>query len=241
MNTNRRNFIKTASAGTVGLSLLPLLDTFATGGGNTAPGSCAGTNHLFDDNGQGFDREGPVVTWGAFPATDPYVRGSVTITATAVDNLPTLPGLVFTTGQTDIDIAMNGVRAVIDTTGMNGPVPLAVRATDGSGNATPAMHDLIADNLAPAISITAPAMDGLFLRPPVTLGWSVVEANPMATTATLDTTTPVTPGFQIAAEGAHSLVVTATDRAGGMGSTVVQFSPARMPSTRAVSRLRAVS
>lgn len=28
MNTNRRNFIKTASAGTIGLSLLPLLDTF---------------------------------------------------------------------------------------------------------------------------------------------------------------------------------------------------------------------
>jgi hypothetical protein len=126
-----------------------------------------------------------------------------------------LPSLVFTTGQTDIDVAVNGVRAVLDTTGMNGPVPLAVRATDGSTNATTAAHDLIADNLAPAITITAPAMDGLFLRPPVTLGWSVVEANPMATTATLDTQHAVTPGFQVAAEGAHSLSVTATDRAGG--------------------------
>jgi hypothetical protein len=85
--------------------VLPLLDTWSTGGGNTAPGACAGTNHLFDDAGQGFDREGPVITWGAFPATDPFVRGSVTVTATAVDNLPTLPGLVFTTGQTDIDVA----------------------------------------------------------------------------------------------------------------------------------------
>ncbi len=204
--------------------VLPLLDTLATGGGNTAPGSCAGTNHLFDDAGQGFDREGPVVTWGTFPATDPYVRGMVTVTATAVDNLPTLPTLAFTTGQTDIDVAANGVRAVIDTTGMNGPVPLAVRAEDGSMNATTAMHDLIADNLAPAISITAPAMDGQFLRPPVMLGWSVVEANPMATTATLDTMTPVTPGFQVAAEGAHALVVNATDRAGGSASATRTFT-----------------
>ena len=204
--------------------VLPLLDTWSTGGGNTAPGACAGTNHLFDDAGQGFDRKGPVITWGAFPATDPFVRGSVTVTATAVDNLPTLPGLVFTTGQTDIDVAMNGVRAVIDTTGMNGPVPLAVRATDGSGNATPAAHDLIADNLAPAISITAPAMDGQFLRPPVTLGWSVVEANPMATTATLDGSTPVTPGFQVAAEGAHAVTVTAVDRAGGTSTATRTFT-----------------
>jgi hypothetical protein len=204
--------------------VLPLLDTWATGGGNAGPGSCAGTNHTFDDAGASFDREGPVITWGTFPATDPFVRGMVTVTATAVDNLPTLPSLVFTTGQTDIDVAVNGVRAVLDTTGMNGPVPLAVRATDGSTNATTAMHDLIADNLAPAITITAPAMDGLFLRPPVTLGWSVVEANPMATTATLDAITPVTPGFQIAAEGAHSLSVTATDRAGGSSTATRTFT-----------------
>jgi hypothetical protein len=56
--------------------VLPLLDTWATGGGNTGPGSCAGTNHTFDDAGASFDREGPVITWGAFPATDPFVRGS---------------------------------------------------------------------------------------------------------------------------------------------------------------------
>jgi hypothetical protein len=204
--------------------VLPLLDTWATGGGNTGPGSCAGTNHTFDDAGASFDREGPVITWGTFPATDPFVRGMVTVTATAVDNLPTLPSLVFTTGQTDIDVAANAVRAVLDTTGLNGPVPLAVRATDGSTNATTAMHDLIADNLAPAITLTAPAMDGLFLRPPVTLGWTVVEANPMATTATLDTTTPVTPGFQVAAEGAHSVVVTATDRAGGSSTATRTFT-----------------
>ena len=208
----------------VAADVLPLLDTIASGGGNTAPGACAGTNHLFDDPGAPFDREPPVITWGGFPTTDPYVRGSVTVTATATDNLPTLPSLTFTTGQTDIDVAVNGVRAVIDATGMNGPVPLAVHAVDGSNNGSDATHDLIADNLNPAVTITAPAMDGLFLRPPVTLGWNVVELNPMATTATLDGDTAVTPGFQVATEGAHTLAVSATDRAGGMGSATRTFT-----------------
>lgn len=204
--------------------VLPLLDTLATGGGNAAPGACPGTNHLFDDDGASFDREGPVVTWGAFPATDPYVRGMVTVTASAIDNLPDLPSLLFTTGQIDIDVAPNAVRAILDTTGMNGPVPLAVRAEDGSMNATTATHDLIADNLAPVVTITSPATNGLFLPPSVTLDWSVVEANPMATMATLDGATAVSPGFQVAAEGAHALTVTATDRAGGSASATRTFT-----------------
>ena len=218
------------TAFTSAADVLPLLDTIATGGTTTAPGACPG-GRVFTTAGDTFDRTGPVVTWTQLPPS-PDVRGSFMIAATCADALDPNPVLSIAspagTVDQDGDITNQNIRASFDTTALpDGPLAVVVDGLDASGNhsdVATSTRSFVVDNTAPLVSVTAPATSGLFLRPPVTLGWSIVEANLAAATATLDGATPVTPGFQVAAEGAHTLAVSATDRAGGTASASRTFT-----------------
>ena len=226
LGDSARNQTAFASAADV----LPLLDTLATGGTTTAPGACPG-GRVFTTPGDTFDRTGPVVTWTQLPPSLD-VRGSFMIAATCADALDPNPILAIAspagTVDQDGDITNHNIRASFDTTALpDGPLAVIVDGLDASGNhsdVATSTRNFLVDNTAPVVSITAPATNGLFLRPPVTLGWTVVEANLASTTATLDGATIVSPGFQVAAEGAHALAVSVTDRAGGSASATRTFT-----------------
>ncbi|MBK7823531.1 MAG: hypothetical protein IPJ61_21325 [Tessaracoccus sp.] len=209
--------------------VLPLLDAIATGGGNAMPGSCVGavSGHLFDDNGRTFDRDGPLVTFdGATPLAGAFVRGTIMVEATAtdvgmLDPAPTLRiTLPMSTVDTDGDINDADIHATFDTAAImpgGGTLTVVLDGFDHSNNHSDvamSTRSFTVDNTPPVIAITAPAMDGQFLRGPVTIQYTITEANVMSTTALLDNMTPITPGFQVAAEGAHTISVTVVDRAG---------------------------
>ncbi|MEZ4403199.1 MAG: Ig-like domain-containing protein [Kofleriaceae bacterium] len=226
---------------TTAADVLPLLDTLATGGGTSAalaPGACPG-GRVFTTPGAAFDREGPAIAWTTPPTPVPavpgdpvFVRGTFMVAATASDTLDPAPRLTITapagTVDTDGDPTNRNIRATFDTTTVtDGVLTVVVDGVDASGNhSLPATSTraFTVDNTAPVVAITAPATDGLFLRPPVTLQYTVTEANLAGTTALLDGATPITPGFQVAAEGAHSLTVTATDRAGASATATRTFT-----------------
>jgi hypothetical protein len=206
---------------TTAADVLPLLDTVALAA-TSAPGACAG-GALFATPGRPFDREPPVITFGAFPATDPFVRGTFDVTATATDNLDTEPSLTFTTGQTDIDIDRSEVRATIATAALpDGALTIGLASQDDSGNAATATRTVTVDNTAPAVTITAPALAGGVYRT-LNVAWTTVEPNVAATTAEVDGVA-IANGGGVSAEGPHTLTVTVDDRAGNRTTVTRTFT-----------------
>jgi hypothetical protein len=206
---------------TTAADVLPLLDTVALAA-TSAPGACAG-GALFATPGRPFDREPPVITFGAFPATDPFVRGTFDVTATATDNLDTEPSLTFTTGQTDIDIDRSEVRATIATAALpDGALTIGLASQDDSGNAATATRTVTVDNTAPVVTITAPALAGGVYRT-LNVAWTTVEPNVAATTAEVDGVAIVN-GGGVSAEGPHTLTVTVDDRAGNRTTVTRTFT-----------------
>jgi hypothetical protein len=206
---------------TTAADVLPLLDTVALAA-TSAPGACAG-GALFATPGRPFDREPPVITFGAFPATDPFVRGTFDVTATATDNLDTEPSLTFTSGQTDIDIDRSEVRATIATAALpDGALTIGLASQDDSGNAATATRTVTVDNTAPAVTITAPALAGGVYRT-LNVAWTTVEPNVAATTAEVDGVAIVN-GGGVSAEGPHTLTVTVDDRAGNRTTVTRAFT-----------------
>jgi hypothetical protein len=230
---------RNVTAFTTPAEVLPLLDTLAQGGGNAAPGSCTGAvaGHLFDDNGRSFDRDGPLVSFdGATPLAGAFVRGTIMVDATAtdvgmLDPAPTLR-IVAPAGTVDTDGDTNDrdIHATFDTAAAapgGGPLTVVLDGFDHSGNHSDvamSTRTFTVDNTPPVIAITAPAMDGQFLRPPVTVQYTITEANVMSTTALLNGTTSITPGFQVAMEGAHTVSVNVVDRAGNTASATRTFT-----------------
>jgi hypothetical protein len=206
---------------TTAADVLPLLDTVALAA-TSAPGACAG-GALFATPGRPFDREPPVITFGAFPATDPFVRGTFDVTATATDNLDTEPSLTFTTGQTDIDIDRSEVRATIATAALpDGALTIGLASQDDSGNAATATRTVTVDNTAPVVTITAPAQAGGVYRT-LNVAWTTVEPNVAATTAEVDGVAIVN-GGGVSAEGPHTLTVTVDDLAGNRTTVTRTFT-----------------
>ncbi|MEV1286204.1 Ig-like domain-containing protein [Micromonospora sp. NPDC049679] len=84
------------------------------------------------------------------------VRGTVTVTATALDNV----------GVTRIDVYANGVLTgslsaargtfAVDTAGRNGRFPIKVQAFDAAGNSAAATVTVTADNAGPVVDFVAP-------------------------------------------------------------------------------------
>ncbi|MBP9167813.1 MAG: hypothetical protein KBG48_10515 [Kofleriaceae bacterium] len=206
---------------TTAADVLPLLDTVALAA-TSAPGACAG-GALFATPGRPFDREPPVITF-ATPAEAAYLRGTFEVFASAVDNLDGTPTVTFVSPAL-IDDDTDGHEVhddVVSTALPDGPFAMEVRAVDDSGNAATATRTVTIDNTAPSVTITGPATDGGFYAGVVSLGWTVTEANPQGVTATLDGA-PVSPGSQVANAGAHTLVVTATDRTGATATATRAF------------------
>ena len=144
--------------------VLPLLDTLATGGGNAMPGACVATGpgtvegRLFDDDGRGFDRDGPVVTFdGATPAAGAFVRGTIAIDAIAIDALDPAPALRVVepagTVDTDGDPTDRDAHAAIVTASLgDGPLTVALDASDHSGNHRAATRSFTIDNTPPTLT-----------------------------------------------------------------------------------------
>ncbi len=230
---------RNVTAFTTPAEVLPLLDTLAQGGGNAAPGSCTGAvaGHLFDDNGRSFDRDGPLVAFdGGTPPAGAFVRGSIMVDATAtdvgmLDPSPTLR-IVTPAGTVDTDGDTNDrdIHATFDTATAvpgGGPLTVVLDGFDHSGNHSDVVmstRTFTVDNTPPVVTITAPAMDGQFLRPPVTIQYTVTETNVMTTTALLDGMTSITPGFQVAMDGPHNVSVSVVDRAGNTASATRTFT-----------------
>ncbi|MBK6920647.1 MAG: hypothetical protein IPH07_24815 [Deltaproteobacteria bacterium] len=188
----------------------------------SAPGACAG-GALFATPGRPFDREPPVITF-ATPAEAAYLRGTFEVFASAVDNLDGTPHRDLRhPALIDDDTDGHEVHDdVVSTALPDGPFAMEVRAVDDSGNAATATR---------TVTITTPPRASRSpARPPTAastpawsrLGWTVTEANPQGVTATLDGA-PVSPGSQVANAGAHTLVVTATDRTGATATATRAF------------------
>ncbi|HCF58036.1 MAG TPA: hypothetical protein DFS52_08595, partial [Myxococcales bacterium] len=78
------------------------------------------------------------------------------------------------------------------------------------------------DTTAPAISISG-VSDGQLGSQPVTPTFSATDANLDSTAATLDGVSFAS-GTTVSSEGEHTLVVTATDRAGNSASKTLHFT-----------------
>lgn len=215
--------------------VLPLLDTLTSGGGNTAEGSCVMTDpdtvggQVFDDNGGAFDQTDPVITFqGLTPPANAFVKSVITIDAIATDNLDMRPSLSFVpmSGIVDIDgdSSDSDARGTYDTTThIDGPMMVELTSTDDSGNSGTGMRSFTIDNTPPVISITGPSTAGGFYQPPVTIAYTVAETNLAAITSTVDGA-PIANGGAVSMEGPHTLVVTATDRAGTIATATRGFT-----------------
>ena len=220
--------------------VLGLLDTLASGGGNTAPGSCAATGRLHPDAGGPFDQVAPEIAIATVPA-GPVVGGVVTVDATASDALDVRPSLRFTapagTTDADGDESDADARASIDTRATfpdaEGTLAIALESFDDAGNRGTADRVLTVDNVAPLVAVTGVA-DGGWYDAAVTPGASSSDTHPASFTVTLDGA-PFTPGTAVAAEGRHVLVATAIDQAGNRTARTVTFHVDRTAPALAVA------
>jgi len=166
---------------------------------------------------ENLDRVPPRLAWIA-PVPQPgighYVHGMLPVKVHAVDDTDPMP-LVWIN---DSAPASSTAEAMIDTTGINGPLSVTATARDMAGNmAMLPLPDVIADNLAPALTL---ASDGYFVDGDTwwtttgapALGGTVSDASPL----TLAVTTPGSTG-NAAVTGATwtaSLAAGAIDPAG---------------------------
>ncbi|MHB8873510.1 MAG: Ig-like domain-containing protein [Myxococcaceae bacterium] len=103
-----------------------------------------------------------------------------------------------------------------------GQYQLAVSASDQAGNQASASLSFTIDKTGPAITVTGVA-DGAFYRVDVSPGFSAQDPHLLSVDATLDGQ-PFVSGTIVSAEGAHVLVVTASDEAGNTATASIAFA-----------------
>ncbi|MCA9675305.1 MAG: Ig-like domain repeat protein, partial [Myxococcales bacterium] len=106
--------------------------------------------------------------------------------------------------------------------GAEGVHTLVVTATDLAGNQASASRTFTIDKTAPVITVNGVTPNG-FYGASVTITFSQADTNPDTLTATLDAAA-FTSGQSVFSEGAHTLVVTATDRAGNTSTVNRTFT-----------------
>ena len=144
-------------------------------------------------------------------AAGAWVAEPVTVTVdvdddTAATVVVLLDGAPYEPGT---PIAVEGAHEVVAT------------ATDAAGNQAAASLSFGVDLTAPVVTLGGVA-DGALYGAPVSVGWTVDEANPASVVATLDGA-PVIDGQVVSGEGSHVLSVTATDLAGNTAGVSATF------------------
>jgi len=136
--------------------VLPLLDTLALGGPTNGTGACPGGG-LFETPGDTYDRTPPVIVWQApTPVDGTWVRGTIVVQATATDEVDRAPTVTWLGGLVDSDGDLtNSVATAMVATGADGPLTIAARAVDDSGNLGELPVRVVnVDNTAPVVTVS---------------------------------------------------------------------------------------
>ena len=154
----------------------------------------------------------PVLTINGVQDGGFYRPGVATITFSQQDANPgtltaTLDGAPFASGTT--------------VAGADGARRLVVTAIDRAGNTTIETRNFTIDGTPPVVTLDPDLQDGGYHRRQAAVTFAAADANLQAVSATLDGQ-PFNSGNAIAADGAHTLIVTGVDRAGNQ--TVVTRS-----------------
>ena len=136
---------------------------------------------------EGVDLEPPMLTWGATPVDGAVVRGVVTWTVAAIDNVDPAPVVTWLGGLPDTDGTPSGAATTIDTTlAADGPRMITAHAVDESGNANDETRMIVADNTAPALTVSSAGF-----MPDGATWWTALDAPHLTGTVT-DAHGPIT-------------------------------------------------
>ncbi len=182
------------------------------------------------------DTASPVLTLTVAPVvivgSDRFVKGVVKVAGTIADaNLQSWT----LTDTGDAGFVQTGATANFvfdyDTAGKDGTHTFTLNATDKAANpAPPATFTVIADNIAPSVSITAPT-NGAVVKGTITLTGTVTDAN-LSSWQWLDNGSPVPGGSgsgpsasaslntTLGADGVHVIKLVAVDKAGNVTDNV---------------------
>jgi hypothetical protein len=219
---------------TANLVVTTTLNGVAFAGGTiTAPGNYTLVITATDEAGNispltisfTIDTGKPAITWSSATPINGAVVGA-TVTATAFASDPQgIQSFVITapSGATDAapDIPTTIVWSETAPTGQEYERTLSVTAVDGVGNDASDSRTFKFDTRAPRVTVSdVPTGTNPWTNLSVTPTWVVEDANLDATTSTLDGAA-FTQGTVISAQGQHTLVVTASDKA-GLSTTVTR-------------------
>ena len=160
----------------------------------------------------------PVVSFGVVAANGFYQAGVRPTFAVVETNLQSTVATIRVGTGAPVPFASGDAVG-----GADGPRTIEVTATDKAGNATPASITFTLDGTPPTVSIAPDLLDGGFYPRQNAINYAAVDANLLSVTATLDGV-PFATGNAILADGPHTLVVTAIDKAGNPGSTTRNFT-----------------
>jgi subtilase family serine protease len=143
---------------------------------------------------------------GAFynHAVDPSYSASDTYLASVG---ATLDGAVFASGGT---VSSEGVHQLV------------VTAADRAGNQAQVQASFELDLTAPVVSVSGVA-EGQYYATAPTVTYTATDRNLLSVTATLDGAA-LASGTAVSIEGAHVLIVSATDKAGNQANTTIHFT-----------------
>jgi len=144
-------------------------------------------------------------------------------------NVDVIPSVVVT--DTNLDkttVTLNGNAYILGTPiQIDGIYTLSVLASDKVGNTAQQVIRFVVDKTTPAVLVTGVQNNGLYNTDVIPV-INVTDTNLESSTITLNGQ-PFVSGTTVSTEGVYQLNVTATDLAGNMNSTVVQFTIDKTP------------
>jgi len=162
------------------------------------------------------------------------------VTAGACGNADVVPRITATDAHlAGLTLTLDGAPFVSGTAvTAEGEHTLEAVARDAAGNVTTRTLTFTIDKTPPALAITG-ATDGLLTKNPVTPAFTASDAHLGSVTATLDGAAFAS-GTPVAAEGDHTLVVSAADTCGKLATATVRFTVDRTPPVITLGGLPAV-
>lgn len=150
-------------------------------------------------------------------------------------NVDVTPGIVVTDANMDkTTITLNGNVYISGTPiQVDGIYTLAVLASDKAGNTAQQVIHFVVDKTMPAVVVTG-VQNNSYYNTDVIPVIAVTDTNLSTTTITLNGL-PFVSGSTVSNEGAYQLIVTATDLAGNVNTTVVKFTIDKTPPTLTIS------